>query len=91
MDYTFATVIVPAADVEAIRAAEQFSDQYFLAGLSADGTAPATHYISTGAFTNEQMDVLWEVFRTLPIVVKHEVSWESIIAEQGLVPLDPLV
>lgn len=54
MSYVYRTLIVPAALVEDVRAlvvalAGPPADGMLTVGLSATGTAPATHYISTGA------------------------------------------
>jgi hypothetical protein len=50
MDYTFASVLCSADDQTALQ--EIVGDGYFTAGYSEDGTAPATHYISSGPFDN---------------------------------------
>jgi hypothetical protein len=50
MDYTFASVSTTADNQAALQ--ELVGVGYFTAGYSADGTAPATHYISTGPFDN---------------------------------------
>jgi hypothetical protein len=49
-DYTFASVLCSAANQTALQ--ELVGEGYFNAGFSADGTAPATRYISTGPFDN---------------------------------------
>ena len=54
MNYTFATLIVSAADQ--LAAQELLSSKYFLTGLSADGTTPATHYVSAGPFDNDELN-----------------------------------
>ena len=53
MDYTYATVIIAAADQAA--AQTEFPD-YFNCGLSPTGEAPATNYCSSGPFSNEELD-----------------------------------
>lgn len=53
MDYTYATVIIPAADQSAAQA--EFP-AYFTTGLSADGTPPATNYVTSGPFENGELD-----------------------------------
>jgi hypothetical protein len=50
MDYTFASVSCTSANQAALQ--DIVGEGYFNAGFSADGTAPATHYISTGPFDN---------------------------------------
>lgn len=61
MNSTLATVIVAAADQAA--AQTDFPD-YFFTGLSADGTAPATHFVTNGYFGDDGLakivnDVTW--------------------------------
>lgn len=53
MDYTFATIVVPDADHAA---AQKDYPNYFMVGLSADGSAPATFWVSSGPFSNVEMD-----------------------------------
>lgn len=50
MNYTFASVLITADNQAAVQ--ELVGDGYFTAGYSADGSVPATHYLSTGAFDN---------------------------------------
>ena len=61
MNSTLATVIV-AADDQA--AAQTDFPEYFFTGLSADGTAPATHFVTNGYFDDDELakivnDVTW--------------------------------
>ena len=56
MNYTFATVIVAAADRAAAQAAT--TTEYFNAQLSPTGDAPATHYFTSGPFGNNELDVI---------------------------------
>ena len=67
--WSFRTMIVTAADAPLARSiAETLSPEggknMWLAGLSADGTEPATHYVSTGAISPEfaalMPDQTWE-------------------------------
>ena len=51
-DYTFAIVAVSAADQAAAK--EQYPD-YFNAGASETGEAPATHYVTSGPFDNVEL------------------------------------
>jgi len=52
---TYATVCVAAADLSAAQA--QFPD-FFTAPMSPDGTAPATHYLSSGFYFDTELDTL---------------------------------
>lgn len=54
MNYTYCTLIVSAANKQA--AQELLGDSYFTNALSSDGTAPATHYISSGPFDNNALN-----------------------------------
>lgn len=57
MDYTFATVLVAAADQQA--AQTLLGDTgFFTVGYSETGQAPVTHYMSSGAFNNTELDIL---------------------------------
>ena len=60
--YTFATLVVTAANAPAARALSAGLSSggigMFTAALSATGKAPATHYVSTGYFVAEYMDAL---------------------------------
>lgn len=52
----FATIIVPASNVEAAREAaaqHPMGEGMFTSALSATGTEPATHYISSGKMPEE--------------------------------------
>jgi hypothetical protein len=54
MDYTYATLIVIAEDQQAAK--DLLSQDYFNMGLSADGNPPATHYVTAGPFSNEELN-----------------------------------
>lgn len=56
MNYTYATVIVTAADQQAAQA--DLGDGFFNTALSASGADPATHYMSSGPFNNSEMDLI---------------------------------
>lgn len=61
MNSTLATVIVAAADQAA---AQADFPEYFFTGLSADGTAPATNFVTNGYFGDDELakivnDVTW--------------------------------
>ena len=61
MNSTLATVIVAAADQAA---AQTDFPEYFFTGLSADGTEPATHFVTNGYFGDDELakivnDVTW--------------------------------
>ena len=51
----FRTIVVPAGQQQA---AQEIAPDCFTTGLSADGTAPATHYIASGHLPVEQADAI---------------------------------
>ena len=51
----FRTLVVPAAQQAA---AQEIAPDCFTTGLSADGTAPATHYIASGHLPVDQADAI---------------------------------
>ena len=83
-NYTYATVIVPSENqskAQAIAGADTF-----VAGLSADGTEPATHYVTSGPFDNDQLnqftDAEWKK------TIRFGDDWQAAIAElqlQGII------
>ena len=63
MTDVFVTIIVPAATVEAARelaATVHGGAGMFTTALSPDGSAPATHYISSGRCSQELADLFPE-------------------------------
>jgi hypothetical protein len=66
-DYTFATVII--ADADKTQAQADLGDGMFSVPLSANGLSPATHWMSSGAFYDDQL-----------AFIEHEASWDSYIA-----------
>ena len=53
MSDTFCTVIIPASEQAT---AHETYPVYFMVGLSSDGKAPATHYVSSGAFSRTEIN-----------------------------------
>lgn len=66
MDYTFATVIIAAEDQG--KAQADLGAGFFVTALSETGVSPATHYMSSGAFNNSEMDK-----------IVNQVSWHKSI------------
>ena len=58
MNYTFASVLCSADNQLALQ--EIVGDGYFNSPLSEDGTAPATHYLSSGPFDNTVLDQIMD-------------------------------
>jgi len=52
MSDVFCTVVIPANEKAT---ANEIYPVYFMVGLSATGQAPATHYVSSGAFANPEI------------------------------------
>ena len=79
--FTHATVIV--ADADKAAAVSDLGEGFFATALSADGTEPATHWMSSGPFSNDELnricnDVAW------PRKVYFGQDWVSAIAAEGL-------
>ena len=53
-DFTYATLIVAAE--QQVAAQELLSPDYFQLGLSADGSAPVTHHVTAGPFSNDELN-----------------------------------
>ena len=83
-NYTYATVIVPSENqskAQAIAGADTF-----VAGLSADGKQPATHYVTSGPFDNDQLNQLTDA--TWKKTIRFGDDWQAAIAElqlQGII------
>ena len=80
-DYTFATVAVTAADQAAAQA--EFP-AYFLAGASPTGAPPATHYVTSGPFDNDELAAI----QASTTFTAHGVLGEDVaagLAQLGLV------
>lgn len=81
MDYTFATVIIAAADQPQAQA--DMGAGFFTVGLSANGLPPATNYMSSGPFNNDELDAVVNVY-TWPKKVYFGQDWQAAIAAEGL-------
>ena len=84
MNSTNLTIIIAAADQAA--AQKDFPD-YFNAPASADGNAPASHYFTSGFFSNEEVDainnlVAWDSMIRCP-------EWQVALAGEGLQMIVP--
>jgi hypothetical protein len=83
MNSTFSSVFILAADQE--QAQQDLGEGYFTAPLSADGTAPATHYWSTGYWLDSQLDFIVNE-ATWPKTVKFGDA-QAALASMGLMPV----
>lgn len=84
-DYTFATVII--ADADKAQAQADLGDGFFNFALSATGDVPATHWMSSGPFSNDELDRIVNHVVTWPAQVYLGRDWQGAIAEAGLVPV----
>lgn len=78
---TAATVIISAADQAQAQA--DMGDGFFTVGLSATGEAPATHFMSSGFFLNEELDAIVNTV-TWPHKVYFGQDWQAALASEGL-------
>jgi hypothetical protein len=84
MNYTFATVII--ADDFKAQAQADLSEYQFTAPLSATGEAPATHWMSSGAWDNAQLDFIVNQAEW-PSKVYFGDSWQAAVEAEGLMPV----
>ena len=80
MNSTNLTIIISAADQAAAQA--DTSLDYFIHGASPTGAEPATHYFSSGFFSNSEVDqinnvVTWDSMIRCP-------EWQMALAAEGL-------
>jgi hypothetical protein len=81
-NFTFATVII--ADADKAQAQADMGDGFFTVALSADGTEPATHWMSSGPFDNTELDNAVNVYEW-PKRIYFGDDWQAAIAAEGLV------
>ena len=79
--YTFATVII--ADEYQAQAQADMGAGFFVTALSATGEPPATNYMSSGAFNNDEMDAMVNTY-TWPKKIYFGQDWQAAIADEGL-------
>lgn len=84
--YTFAIVIVAAADRTA--AQDDLGEAFFNTGLSADGDVPATHWVSSGAFDNAELNAIVNA-AAWPRTVYFGQDWRAAVETEGLQPVAP--
>lgn len=88
MDYTFATVIIPAEVQQEAQA--DLGAGFFEVPLSVNGSLPATNFMSSGPFNNEEIqaivnDAAW------PNKVYFGQDWQAAVASEGLQTIQPEV
>ena len=84
MTSTFATIIIPAAAIEAARAdmPDSFSAAYT---TDTTGAPPATHYVGSGHFFNTELDFIVND-ATWPCTVRFGDA-SAALADLGIVPV----
>jgi len=88
-DFTQATVIIKAADQAAAQA--DMGDTVFIVGASADGLAPATNYVTSGPWSNAEMDQMANDV-TWAKKMYFGTDWQAALAANNLqVITEPLV
>ena len=80
-NFTFATVIIAAADQAQAQA--DLGDGFFVTALSATGEAPATNFMSSGPFDNAEMDKICNSVKW-PKKIYFGQDWQAAIAAEGL-------
>lgn len=81
MDYTFATVIIAAADQAAAQA--DLGEGFFVTALSATAEPPATNFMSSGPFDNSEMNKICNEV-SWPKKVYFGQDWQAAVAAEGL-------
>ena len=88
-DFTQATVIVAAADQAAAQA--DMGDTVFIVGASPAGQLPATNYVTSGPWSNDEMDKMANNV-TWPKKMYFGTGWQAALAANNLqVITEPLV
>lgn len=82
MDYTFATVIVNK-EFQKQAQEELGSEVFFSTALSFSGSFPATHYMSSGAFNNDEMEKIVNLV-DWPNKVYFGQDWQAAVDNEGL-------
>lgn len=80
-DYTFASVLIPAAYRQQAQA--DLGDGFFNTPLSPTGEAPATNYMSSGPFSNDELDFVCNT-ATWDKKLYFGQDWEKAVAREGL-------
>jgi hypothetical protein len=83
---TQATVII--ADADKAQAQADLSEYQFTTPLSETGEAPATHWMSSGWWYDEELDNIVNVF-TWPKQIYFGSDWQAAIEKAGLMVVVP--
>ena len=85
MDYTFATVVI--LDKDKAKAVKDMGEGFFTVPLSADGTEPATNWMSSGPFENRELDMIVNKVKEVTTEISPATETEPAVTETTLVPL----
>lgn len=80
-DYTFASVLISAADRQQAQA--DLGDGFFNTPLSPTGEAPATNFMSSGPFDNSELNIVVNT-AIWPKRVYFGQDWQAAISAEGL-------
>ena len=86
-DFTQATVIIKAADQAAAQA--DMGDTVFIVGASPTGLAPATNYVTSGPWSNAEMDQMANDV-TWPKKMYFGTDWQAALAANNLQVITPI-
>jgi hypothetical protein len=86
MHSTQATVII--ADADKAQAQADLSTYQFTTPLSETGEAPATHWMSSGWWYDDELDNIVNVF-TWPKQIYFGSDWQAAIEKAGLMVVQP--
>ena len=81
MNYTFATVVIP--DVAKGEALVDLGEGFFASPLSATGEEPATHWMSSGPFNNDEMNTICNE-AVWPKFIYFGQDWQAALESQKL-------
>ena len=79
-DYTYATVFIAAADQAA---AQTDFPNYFNTACSPTGEPPATNYVTSGPFSNEELDFMMNE-AAWPKKIYFGMDFQSALTKAGL-------
>ena len=81
MDFTFVTIIIE--DQYRASAQPTLGQGFFTVGLSESGQSPATHWMSSGPFNNDELDKICNQ-TAWPYLIKFGQDWQSAISTFSL-------
>ena len=85
-DYTYASVVI--LDADKVNAQADLGEGFFNTGLSAVGTEPATHWMSSGPWLNEELDKVCNQ-SAWPYQINFGTEWQTYIDSLNLKMVQP--